>query len=193
MLLKSARLLIYTPSNEHFGIVPLEAMLAGVPVLACNTGGPLETVVEGETGWLRSPDEPEAWTEVMNKVLHRMSDIEVKKMGQAGKRRVQQEFSDIKMSERLDEIVDDMRDVERRSTSGIAFFFAGIGIVLLDLLYSFAVLASNDLRLKTRKKLPPFALSMLGVFCAIVYVVVGRAGTRGWMPEPRPKEVKKMT
>src|SRR3569833_2500071 len=29
MLLKSARLLVYTPANEHFGIVPLEAMLAG--------------------------------------------------------------------------------------------------------------------------------------------------------------------
>ena len=40
-LLKTARLLIYTPSDEHFGIVPLEAMLAGVPVLAANSGGPL--------------------------------------------------------------------------------------------------------------------------------------------------------
>ena len=30
MLLNAARLLVYTPANEHFGIVPLEAMLAGV-------------------------------------------------------------------------------------------------------------------------------------------------------------------
>ena len=29
-LLSSAMLLVYTPSHEHFGIVPLEAMLAGV-------------------------------------------------------------------------------------------------------------------------------------------------------------------
>ncbi len=66
MLLKSARLLVYTPANEHFGIVPLEAMLSGLPVLACNTGGPTETVVEGVTGWLRPPGTstagPKSWT-----------------------------------------------------------------------------------------------------------------------------------
>jgi alpha-1,3/alpha-1,6-mannosyltransferase len=48
--------LIYTPENEHFGIVPLEAMLAGIPVLATNTGGPLETIYDGRIGWLRSPE-----------------------------------------------------------------------------------------------------------------------------------------
>ena len=37
--------MLYTPPREHFGIVPLEAMLAKTPVLAINFGGPLETVV----------------------------------------------------------------------------------------------------------------------------------------------------
>ncbi|KAH6904889.1 alpha-1,3-mannosyltransferase ALG2, partial [Coprinopsis sp. MPI-PUGE-AT-0042] len=36
--------LLYTPENEHFGIVPIEAMACGVPVLACNSGGPLESI-----------------------------------------------------------------------------------------------------------------------------------------------------
>ncbi|OAA69857.1 mannosyltransferase [Cordyceps fumosorosea ARSEF 2679] len=45
-LLRAAALLVYTPANEHFGIVPLEAMLARVPVLAADAGGPTETVVE---------------------------------------------------------------------------------------------------------------------------------------------------
>lgn len=35
---------LYTPQNEHFGIVPLEAMYMRRPVIATNTGGPLETV-----------------------------------------------------------------------------------------------------------------------------------------------------
>lgn len=48
--------MIYTPENEHFGIVPLEAMLAGIPVLVTNTGGPLETIYDGRIGWLRSPE-----------------------------------------------------------------------------------------------------------------------------------------
>ncbi|PKY03498.1 UDP-Glycosyltransferase/glycogen phosphorylase [Aspergillus campestris IBT 28561] len=68
-LLAQARLLVYTPINEHFGIVPVEAMRAGVPVLASNTGGPLESVVEGETGWLRDATRAEEWTDVMREVL----------------------------------------------------------------------------------------------------------------------------
>ncbi|EAX94794.1 glycosyl transferase, group 1 family protein [Trichomonas vaginalis G3] len=47
-LIASATAMIYTPQNEHFGIVPIEAENAGCPVIACNTGGPLETCnVEG--------------------------------------------------------------------------------------------------------------------------------------------------
>jgi glycosyltransferase involved in cell wall biosynthesis len=41
--------------NEHFGIVPLEAMAAYRPVVALASGGPLESVVEGVTGWLTQP------------------------------------------------------------------------------------------------------------------------------------------
>jgi alpha-1,3/alpha-1,6-mannosyltransferase len=55
-LLKRAYALIYTPTNEHFGIVPIEAMYCEVPVLATNTGGPLETIVNGVTGFLLEPN-----------------------------------------------------------------------------------------------------------------------------------------
>lgn len=42
-LISEATAVIYTPMNEHFGIVPIEALSVGTPVIACNTGGPLET------------------------------------------------------------------------------------------------------------------------------------------------------
>jgi alpha-1,3/alpha-1,6-mannosyltransferase len=84
-LLQSASLLVYTPTNEHFGIVPLEAMLAGVPVLATNTGGPLETIYDGRTGWLRNPKKAEQWTDVMRKPLIPSSSDTLIKMGQAGR------------------------------------------------------------------------------------------------------------
>lgn len=51
-LLQSAICVVYTPHREHFGIVPLEAMYAGSAVVAGNSGGPIETVINGKTGIL---------------------------------------------------------------------------------------------------------------------------------------------
>ncbi|GAB0494159.1 hypothetical protein MMPV_005449 [Pyropia vietnamensis] len=53
--LATAAALLYTPTDEHFGIVPLQAASAGLPVVAVAAGGPLETVVHGVTGWLVAP------------------------------------------------------------------------------------------------------------------------------------------
>jgi len=136
MLLKSARLLVYTPQNEHFGIVPLEAMLVGLPVLAANSGGPLETVLEGVTGWLCPPEDIEKWTSVMDKVLHKLSKSELEKISEAGKKRVNEEFSDVKMAEKLDEIIDDMSNGERASVAALqlsATLFAFLVFNLLTL------------------------------------------------------------
>lgn len=41
---------LYTPPNEHFGIVPIEALEQRRPVIVINSGGPAETVLEGVTG-----------------------------------------------------------------------------------------------------------------------------------------------
>ena len=46
-LLRKAQCVLYTPTNEHFGIVPVEAMYMGVPIIADNSGGPKESVAEG--------------------------------------------------------------------------------------------------------------------------------------------------
>lgn len=119
MLLSSARLLVYTPANEHFGIVPLEAMLSGVPVLAADTGGPVETVVEGKTGWLRSPDNVDEWTTVMNKALHQLSAQDLAKMSKAGIERVKNSFGEAEMAQRLDSIFDTMLRTEKPGRSSI--------------------------------------------------------------------------
>lgn len=128
LLLEAARLLIYTPSNEHFGIVPLEAMLAGVPVLAANSGGPLETVIEGETGWLRDVQDVAAWTQVMREVVMVKGDEELALMGERGKDRVRREFSASKMASRLDaEISALLQDGERKKVVEVPDVLLGIG------------------------------------------------------------------
>jgi len=50
--------MLYTPENEHFGIVPVEAMYCGCIVLACNSGGPTESIVDAQTGFLLNADSP---------------------------------------------------------------------------------------------------------------------------------------
>jgi glycosyltransferase involved in cell wall biosynthesis len=46
--------------REGLGLFALEAMAAGKPVIATNTGGLAEVVLHGETGWLIPPDDPAA-------------------------------------------------------------------------------------------------------------------------------------
>lgn len=67
LLLQRTDVLLYTPANEHFGIVPVEAMWLGCAVIACNSGGPLESIADGETGYLRTPD-ASIWAEQIAKL-----------------------------------------------------------------------------------------------------------------------------
>lgn len=83
-------------------------MLAGVPVLAANSGGPLETVLDPETGWLRDGEKVEQWTDVMKRVLGEMSEEQLWQIGENGKRRVREVFSETKMARTLDEEIEDM-------------------------------------------------------------------------------------
>jgi glycosyltransferase involved in cell wall biosynthesis len=47
---------VFTPPNEDWGIVPLEAMAFGKPVVSVASGGPLESIADGETGFLVAPE-----------------------------------------------------------------------------------------------------------------------------------------
>merc|ERR1712146_236881 len=56
VLLARAAVVVYTPSGEHFGIVPVEAMACRCPVVAVADGGPLESVGrDGSVGVLCEP------------------------------------------------------------------------------------------------------------------------------------------
>lgn len=68
LLLHNCTAVIYTPENEHFGIVPVEAMYMRRPVIAVNSGGPRETVIDGQTGYL-CDNTPQKFSEAMNKFV----------------------------------------------------------------------------------------------------------------------------
>jgi glycosyltransferase involved in cell wall biosynthesis len=68
-LLRSADVVVCTPWYEPFGMVPLEAMACGVPVVASAVGGFLDTVVDGATGTLVPPRRPDQLAAAVRKLL----------------------------------------------------------------------------------------------------------------------------
>ena len=56
-LYNRAKMVLYAPYLEPFGLVPLEAMACGTPVVAVKEGGVRETVIHNENGFLTQRDE----------------------------------------------------------------------------------------------------------------------------------------
>jgi D-inositol-3-phosphate glycosyltransferase len=68
-LLRSADVVASVPWYEPFGIVPIEAMACGVPVVASAVGGMIDTVVDGVTGTHVPPHAPDALAAALRELL----------------------------------------------------------------------------------------------------------------------------
>ncbi|TFJ83655.1 hypothetical protein NSK_004759 [Nannochloropsis salina CCMP1776] len=134
-LLQDALAVLYTPDREHFGIVPLEAMYAGSPVVAVASGGPLETVVDGTTGFLCQGD-PEGFANAMYRFV---VDPTLKEtMGAAGHVHVKENFGLDMFAKTLEGAVLDTRrqaqrerDDDQGERREIMISVTGITILLL--------------------------------------------------------------
>ncbi len=75
---------LFSPMNEDWGLVPLEAMSSEKPCISVNEGGPTYTIHDGETGFLvNSPQH------MAQKMLYLAQDpAENEKLGRAGRKRV---------------------------------------------------------------------------------------------------------
>jgi D-inositol-3-phosphate glycosyltransferase len=90
-LLRSADVVACTPRNEPFGIVPLEAMACGVPVVASAVGGMLDTVVHDVTGRLVHPNKPGELARAINPLLR--DSFLRQSLGAAGRDRARARYS----------------------------------------------------------------------------------------------------
>jgi glycosyltransferase involved in cell wall biosynthesis len=90
-LLRSADAVLCVPWYEPFGIVPLEAMACGVPVIASAVGGLIDSVVDGTTGLHVPPRSPERIAEALNELLP--DEDRRKAIGAAGARRARSRYS----------------------------------------------------------------------------------------------------
>lgn len=96
---RRADVLVHPARWEGFGLALLEAMLAGLPVVASRVSSIPEIVVDGVTGLLVPPDDPQALAAAVDRTLREPGDL-----GTAGRRRAREEFSVDRMADRTLEV-----------------------------------------------------------------------------------------
>ncbi len=87
-LYQQAAFCVFPPLNEDWGIVPLEAMNYGKPVIANASGGPLESVIDGKTGYLLQAEDMQGWTEAIRRLA--LNPALCQQMGQQAHQHVEQ-------------------------------------------------------------------------------------------------------
>jgi hypothetical protein len=97
----------------------LEAMYAGTPVLAVNSGGPMETVIDGTTGFLREPT-PEAFGEALLELVK--DPKKATTMGRAGRTHVEETFGTKRLEAEWKEWMEETKRRQQNRPAGLTLW-----------------------------------------------------------------------
>jgi glycosyltransferase involved in cell wall biosynthesis len=129
-LYRNAKFLVLSSNEEGLGIVILEAMASGLPVISTNSGGPATAITAGGTGLLTPVGDAGALAEAMAKLLGDPSLR--KKMGAEGRIVAVQRFSMAAAGRVFLDTYDQMLNSELPSASFLNSPLAGIPAALPD-------------------------------------------------------------
>jgi alpha-1,3/alpha-1,6-mannosyltransferase len=128
-LLRAATAVVYTPSHEHFGIVPIEAMAAARPVIAVQSGGPMESVSDATGILVPEPPSPADMATAFQTLLADPS--RPRAMGLAGRQRAKDLFSRDAFAARLDLLLSQLHASPPASAAPAPLLFLAWVLVLL--------------------------------------------------------------
>ncbi len=105
-VIAAADVIVCSSHFESYGMVNVEAMASAKPVVSTRKGGPSETVVDGETGFLVDPKDPAA---LADRVIRLLRDPALRaQMGAAGRARVERLFSAQSMAQEFTQALDNI-------------------------------------------------------------------------------------
>lgn len=96
-LVRAADAFVLPSLAEPFGLAILEAMALGKPVVATRAGGPVEIVVDGQTGYLVMPSQPIKLADAIARLLDHPDAA--RQMGHQGRARFEERFTAARMSQ----------------------------------------------------------------------------------------------
>ena len=106
-VIAAADVVVCASDFESYGMVNVEAMASGKPVVSTRRGGPSETVVDGETGFLVDSKDARG---LADKVILLLQDAKLRAtMGAAGRARVERLFSAAAMAESFSAAIDKIK------------------------------------------------------------------------------------
>jgi glycogen synthase len=109
-LYRSAQMLVVPSLYEPFGIVALEGMVCGLPLVASATGGLKEIVQDGVSGLLTPPGDVDALAGNLEQVLN--DDALASRMADVALRRAREQFSWSGVARRIEKIIISPREID---------------------------------------------------------------------------------